>query len=133
MAGIKGRIKRAQRDAQSEGVVIRLRDGTTKIFSELEAHAQLFLMRTDTLREERVDSELLNAVRAATPESRAAFEEEYGPITYEAHIIAGNYEGAWVEVLRLEEDGTVTKVRHEGGAPEAERLREEARNSGPAF
>jgi Zn/Cd-binding protein ZinT len=51
----------------------------------------------------------------------------------EARVVAGAYEGAWVEVYKLLEDGTVTKVRHEGGTPEAERLRAEARRVGPAF
>jgi hypothetical protein len=78
-------------------------------------------------------SEVLEAVRAATPESRAKFEAEYGPIEMEAKIVAADYQGAWCEVFKLEEDGTVTKVRHEGGTPEAERIREEARRSPPGF
>ncbi len=71
-------------------------------------------------------------MRAATPESRRAFEREYGEIEMEAKIVAADYQGGWVEVYKLEEDGTLTKVRHEGGTPpEAERLREEARRSPP--
>jgi hypothetical protein len=83
--------------------------------------------------EQARSSPVLEAVRQATPESRAAFEAQYGTIPPELQIVASVEQGGWVEVLKLEEDGTVTKVRHEGGTPEAERLREEARNQGPAF
>jgi hypothetical protein len=36
-------------------------------------------------------------MRAATPESRAAFEDEYGSIEMVGHIIAADYQGGWVE------------------------------------
>ena len=62
-----------------------------------------------------------------------AFEAEYGTITPELHIVASVEDGGWVEVYKLEEDGTVTKTHHEGGSPEAERIIEEARQQGPAF
>jgi Zn/Cd-binding protein ZinT len=77
-------------------------------------------------------SEVLEAVRGATLESRAAFEEQFGEITFAAHIIAADYQGGWVEVYTLLEDGTVTKVRHEGGSEEAERFRQEARQHNTA-
>ena len=78
------------------------------------------------------NSEVLDAVRAATPESRAAFEAQYGSIEMEVRIVAGDYQGGWVEVNRLLSDGTVEHVRHEGGTAEAERLREEAQASASA-
>ena len=43
------------------------------------------------------------------------------------------WRGGWVEVYKLEEDGTLTTRRYEGGSEEAERLREEALKQGPAF
>jgi hypothetical protein len=51
------------------------------------------------------------------------------------HIIApeAKPEGGWVEEYRLLEDGTVEMTRHEGGSEEAERMRQEARQQGPAF
>jgi uncharacterized protein YndB with AHSA1/START domain len=92
---------------------------------------EMFMAQYHLFGGEAAKSEVLDAVRAATPESRRAFEREYGEIEMEAKIVAADYQGGWVEVFRLEEDGTVTKVRHEGGTPEAERLREEARRSPP--
>ena len=133
MAGLKGRMRRAQQEAKSEGVIIELRDGTRKVFSDQDVWAEMFLVRMDLFSGESKPSEVLEAVRAATPESRRAFEREYGEIEMEAKIVAADYQGGWCEVFKLEEDGTVKKVRHEGGTPEAERLREEARRVGPAF
>ena len=93
----------------------------------------MFLAKFDLAREEHISSPVLEAVRQATPESRAAFEAEYGPITPELHVIAGSYEGAWVDMYQLQEDGMVTKVHHEGDSEEAKRLLEEAKRQGPAF
>jgi hypothetical protein len=75
------------------------------------------------------NSEVLDAVRNATPQSRRAFEREYGPIEMEVHVVASPAEGGWVEVTTLSESGEVEKVRHEGGSPEAERLRAEAQQN----
>ncbi len=133
MAGIRGRVRRAQQEAQAEGVVLELRDGSRKVFADMHVRFEMFLVRMDLYNGESKPSEVLDAVRGATPQSRARFEAEYGPIEMEAMIIAADYQGGWVEVYRLEEDGTVTKVRHEGGTPEADRLREEACNQGPAL
>ena len=114
-------------------MIIELRDGSRKVFSHMHVRFEMFLVRMDLFSGESKPSEVLSAVRAATPESRRAFEREYGEIEMEAQVVAGAYEGAWVEVYKLLEDGAVTKVRHEGGTPEAERLREEARRSPPGF
>ena len=134
MAGLRGRIKRAQRDAQTQGVVIELRDGgRRRVFTDLEVWSEMFLTKMDLFRGKSRPSEVLAAVRAATPESRRAFEEQYGSIEMTARIVEGGFEGAWVEVYRLDENGGVTVERHEGGTPEAERFREEARQSSPAF
>ena len=50
-----------------------------------------------------------------------------------AKIVAADYQGGWVEVYKLLEDGTIETTFHEGGSPEAERLREAARRSPPGF
>ena len=133
MAGLKGRMRRAQQEAKSEGVVIELRDGTRKVFSDQDVWAEMFLTRMDLFKGESKRSEVLEAVRAATPESRASFEAEYGSIVMEVKVVAADYQGGWAEVFTLLEDGTVKKVRHEGGTPEVEAIREEARRSPPGF
>jgi hypothetical protein len=55
-------------------------------------------------------SEILEAVRNATPESRAAFEERFGPIAMTARAIAADYQGGWVEEYRLLGDGTIEET-----------------------
>ena len=70
----KGRLRRLERDAQSEGVILRLRDGGLRVFDQMEVAAEMFLAKMDLFRGEARPSEVLAAVRAATPESRAAFE-----------------------------------------------------------
>jgi len=131
---LKARLRRLEREAQSEGVILRLRDGRLRVFDRMEVDAEMFLTKTDLLvRGESRSSEVLDAVRAATPESRAAFEEECGSIEMVGHIIAADHEGGWVDEYRLLEDGTVETIHYEGGSEEAERIRQEARQRGPAF
>ena len=131
---LKGRLRRLEREAKSEGVILRLRDGSIRVFDPMEVDAEMFLTKTDLLvRGESRSSCVLAAVRAATPESRAAFEEEHGSIEMVGHIIAAADEGGWVDEYRLLEDGTVETIRYEGESEEAERIRQEARQRGPAF
>jgi hypothetical protein len=130
---LKGRLRRLQREAQSEGVILRLRDGGISVFSDLEVFKEMFLCRMDLFSGKARPSEVLDAVRAATKESRAAFEDEYGSIEMVGHIIAADYQGGWVDEHRLLEDGTVETIHFEGGSEEAERIRQEARQGGPAF
>jgi hypothetical protein len=133
MAGIRGRVRRAQQEAQAAGVIIELLDGSRKVFADMHVRSEMFLVRMDLFNGESKPSEVLSTVRSATLESRRAFEREYGEIEMEAKIVAPDYQGGWCEVYKLLEDGTVTKVRHEGGTPEAEAIREEARQSPPGF
>jgi Zn/Cd-binding protein ZinT len=94
----------------------------------------MFMARYELFMGNSYQSQVLEAVRNATPESKAAFEEQFEEITMEARIVAADYQGGWVEVYKLEEDGTVERVYHEGGSEEAERIRHEARqhnNAGP--
>ena len=131
--GHRGRLRRLEREAKSEGVILRLRNGDIKVFSDLDVFGELFLAKTDLLvRGESRSSEVLDAVRDATLESRAAFEEEYGSIEMVGHIVAGGRQGGWVDEHRLLEDGTVETIHYEGGSEEAERIRQEARQRGPA-
>lgn len=124
--GLRDRLRKLKREAEDGAVVVRLRDGTARYFEDMDVFAEMFLAEMDLLKGVSRDSEVLDAVRNATPESREAFEREYGPIEREVRIIAPPADGGWVEVYRLSEDGAVGKVRHEGGSPEAERMRREA-------
>ena len=133
MGRFQGRLRRLQREAAKEGVVLRLRDGGIRVFSDQEVFQEMFLTQMDLMLGKARPSEVLDAVRSATPESRAAFEEEHGSIEMVGHIIAADYQGGWVDEHRLLEDGTVETIHHEGGSEEAERLRQEARQGGPAF
>ena len=129
---LKGRLRRLEREAQSEGVILRLRDGGIRVFSDLEVFKEMFICRMDLFSGKARPSEVLDAVRAATKESRAAFEDEYGSIEMVGHIIAADYQGGWVDEHRLLEDGTVETTHYEGGSEETERIRQEARERGPA-
>ena len=132
MAGVRGRISKLTRQAEEGAVLIRLRDGSTKVFDDMTCFKEMFLAKFSLFKGEAHASEVLDAVRAATPESRRAFEAEYGEIEMEAQIICHESKGGWVEVHKLLEDGTVEIVRHEGHTEEARRLREEARQQSPA-
>ena len=130
---LKGRLRRLEREAQSEGVILRLRDESLRVFDRMEVAKEMFLTQMDLMLGKERPSEVLDAVRGATPESRAAFEEEHGSIEMAGHIIAADYQGGWVEEHRLLENGTVETIHHEGGSEEAERIRQEAKQGGPAF
>jgi hypothetical protein len=47
--------------------------------------------------------------------------------------LRGGFEGAWVREHRLLENGTAKTTFYEGGSEEAERIRAEIRQQGPAF
>ena len=129
---LRRRITRLTREAEEGAVLIRLRDGSTRVFTDMDCFKEMFLAQFDLFKGEAHQSEVLDAVRAATPESRRAFEAEYGEIEMEAQIICHESQGGWVEVHKLLEDGTVEIGRHEGHTEEARRLREEARQQSPA-
>jgi hypothetical protein len=96
MGRFRGRLRRLERGAQSEGVILRLRDGGLRVFDQMEVAKEMFLAKTDLLaRGESRSSEVLDAVRAATPESRTAFEEEHGSIEMAGRIIAPEHRGGW--------------------------------------
>jgi hypothetical protein len=89
MGSLKGRIKCAQQEVKGEGVLIELRDGSRRVFSDTEVFKEVFLTQMELFRGNVKPSEVLDAVRAATPESKAAFEEQYSPIEMRARVIEG--------------------------------------------
>ena len=109
-------MRKLKREAEEGAVAVRLRDGSARNFDDNTAFAEMFLARIDLLKGVSRDSEVLDAVRNATPESREAFEREYEPIEMQVAVVASPAEGGWVEVHTLSEDGAVGKVRHEGAA-----------------
>ena len=124
--GLRDQLRRLKQEAQKDRVVLKLRDGGVRVFDQMEVSKEMFLTQMDMMLGKGRPSEVLDAVRTATPESRAAFEEEYGSIEMVGHIIAADYQGGWVDEHRLLEDGTVETIHYEGGSEEAERIREEA-------
>jgi hypothetical protein len=130
--GLKGRLRRLEQGVRSESVILRLRDGGLRVFDQMEVAKEMFLGRALPSMRSIWVSEVLDAVRCAMPESRAAFEQEHGSIEMVGHIIAADYQGGWVEELRLLEDGRVETTHYEGGSEEALRIRQEARQRGPA-
>ena len=131
--GLRDRLRRWQREAAEGAVVVHLRDGGTRYFEDMDVLAEMFLAKCELIRGKRYESEVLDAVRNATPESRAEFEERFGPITSSTGVIASAEQGGWAEVYELLEDGSISRTYHEGGSPEAERIRREAQQRGPSF
>jgi len=130
--GLRDKLRRLERAAAEGAVLIRLRDGTIRVFDNMTCHKEMFLAQLELFKGEGLESEVLDTVRQATPESRAAFEEKYGSITMQARVIEGGFEGAWVKEHKLLEDGTVEYNFYEGGSEEAERIRLALqRGSGP--
>jgi hypothetical protein len=67
-------------------------------------------------------------VLGATDRSRQEFEQRFGVVVgMGVHIVESAKRGGWAETYALLADGTVQKVHREGGSPEAERIRNEAR------
>ena len=122
--GIRDRLRRLQAKAEEGGVLIRQRDGSVKIFDTTKVFAEMFLAQMDLLRDTARESEVLVAVRNATPESRRDFEEKFGPIAFTEYVIGSPENGGWVEAKILTEDGKVLRVRYEGDSEVAERVRE---------
>ena len=118
--GGRARLRRLQAKVEHDGVVLRQRDGTLKAFEVMHVQAEMFLAKMDLLRDTARDSEVLDAVRNATPESRREFEERFGPIAFTEYLIGAD----WVEAKTLTEDGEVERIVYEGGSEEAALVRE---------
>ena len=124
---LKQKLRRIREKAEDGAVVVYQRDGSLRRFDVMEVQAQMFLARMDLWGDTATDSEVVAAVRNATPESRAAFEERFGPITFTNYVIASPAHGGWVEAKTLTEDGQVLRVLYEGDSEEAERVRDGVR------
>lgn len=121
-------LRRLRVKVEEGGVLLRQRDGGVKVFDVLEVQKEMFLAKTDLQRDTAREFEVLVAVRGATPESRAAFEERFGSIAFTEYVIAAPSSGGWVEAKTLTQDGEVLRVRYEGDSEEAERVREGVRS-----
>jgi hypothetical protein len=121
---IRDRLRRLRAKAEEGGVILRQRDGSVKVFDTMTVFSEMFLAQMDLLRDTARDSEVLDAVRNATPESRAEFEEKFGPIRIVEYIIASLESGGWIEQKVLTEDGRVERVLYEGDSEEAALVRE---------
>ena len=122
--GIRDKLKRLRAKAEEGGVLIRQRTGGVKVFDVMQVQAEMFLAQMDLLRDTARDSEVLVAVRNATPESRREFEERFGPITFSEYVIGSPSSGGWVEAKTLTEDGQVERVLYDGDSEEANLVRE---------
>jgi hypothetical protein len=129
--GLKDRLRRLEREAEEDGIVIRLQDGTVRVFDSTMVAVSRFAAHMSLLRGISQASEVLDAVRRATPESRAAIEDRCGSIVMGINIIAAEDEGGWVETRTLTEAGEIERVFYEGGSAEAEHIRRQARREIP--
>jgi hypothetical protein len=84
VGGVRGRLRRLEREAKEGAVLIQGRDGSVRGFDATEVGMEMFMTHYNLLMGDSYQSEVLEAVRAATPESRAAFEEQFEEITMEA-------------------------------------------------
>ncbi len=124
-------IRRLKREASKDAVLLYQRDGSVKTFDVMTVWRELFLTRMDLLRGEARRSEVLDAVRSATEQSRRNFEQRYGPLEMKEHVVESNSDDAWVREYRLLEDGSIEKTFYDGGSEEARRVLQEARKGGP--
>ena len=115
---LKHRLRRLQAKAEEGGVLIYQQDGSVRVFAVMYVQAQMYLALCDLLRDTARQSEVLEAVRNATPESRAAFEERFGLIRIVTYIITPMIRGGQVEMKMLTEDGDVLRVLYEGDSEE---------------
>ena len=122
--GLRDRLRRLRQKAEEGGVLIRQRDGGVKVFEVMHVQAEMFLAQMELLRDTARQSEVLDAVRNATPESRAEFEERFGAIAFTEYIIGSSSNGGWVEAKTLTEDGHVERVLYDGDSAEAGLVRE---------
>ena len=125
---LKQRLKRLRAKAEDGGVLIYQRDGSVKVFDAMTVTSQMFLTRMNLWTDDATASEVLEAVRSATPESRREFEERFGPIVMTNYVIASPANGSWVEEKKLTEEGTVESTRYDGDSEEAKLIRDRVRS-----
>jgi hypothetical protein len=117
---IRDRLRRLRAKAEEGGVILRQRDGSVKVFDSMTVFSEMFLAKTNLLLDTARDSEVLDAVRNATSESRRDFEERFGLIAFTEYIICAE----WVEAKTLTEDGEIERVLYDGHCEEATLVRE---------
>jgi hypothetical protein len=130
---LRERLARLRKEAGKGAVVVHLEDGGVRYFSEMAVLRETFLAQCDLIRGRppKDSSGVIAAVLGATNPSRQEFEQRFGRVLgMEVRIVEGAERGGWAETFTLLADGTVAKVRHEGGSPEAERIRAEVHHAG---
>jgi hypothetical protein len=76
MGGVRGRLRRLDREARKGAVLIHQRDGSVKTFDKMDVIGQVYLAKLDAaLGRPRRSSDVLDALENATPESRRSVEE----------------------------------------------------------
>ncbi len=125
---LKDRMKRLRREAQEGAVLLYQSDGTLKTFDTMTAWKEKYLAWVDLqVGRSLKPSKVFEAVRGATPESRAEFERRFGPIAMTTYVVENSLPGAWVKRRTLLEDGSVEEIFFEGDTEEAQRVLQEAR------
>jgi hypothetical protein len=72
---LKDKLRRLEKAASKDAVLIHQRDGSVKVFDKMEVMGQLYLARLDAaFGQPRRSSDVLDALAGATPESRRAVE-----------------------------------------------------------
>ena len=118
------RLRRLRQKAEEGGVLVHMQDGSVKVFDTMTVFSEMFLAQCDLLRDTARESEVLDAVRGATPESRSKFEERFGAIAFTEYIITPESQGGQVEAKTLTEEGRVERVLYEGDSEEAALVRD---------
>ena len=77
--GLRDTLRRLKREASEDAVLIRQRDGTVRAFDQMRVSAELYLAQLDAAlrRPRQRQSEVMDALDNATPESRAAILREH--------------------------------------------------------
>jgi hypothetical protein len=76
LGGVRGRLRRLEREAKEGAVPIHQRDGSVKPFDKMHVLAEVFLAKLDAgLGSPRRSSDVLDALDGATLESRRTVEE----------------------------------------------------------
>jgi hypothetical protein len=120
------RLRRLKERAEDGAVSVRQRDGSLRYFEEMHVRAEMFLASCELWRDTARESDVLDAVRGAAPESRAAFEERFGPIRMVNYVV-GSGSGGWVEMKLLTEDGEVLRAMYDAASSESALVREGVR------
>jgi hypothetical protein len=76
VGGVRGRLRRLEREAREGAVLIHQRDGSVRAFDRMHVMAEVYLAKFDAaLGRPRRSSDVLDALDGATRESRRAVEE----------------------------------------------------------